>query len=417
MFVQSVKQFHQPILQFQQQRQIVGFIRSVLCLDPPQSADVPTVENRFHPWDSSPYPDLRTRAATIRAKAKCPVTNLDINYTCPISGIPTHHSREAWEQDTEYHQTKKYEILKKVNIYEHDLRSGRPFPEFEFPTNQRRDNLVNFANWDTFFYTRGFVSMDTEFQLAVVTKMLSFPLSIASIVHQYSPYFLKPKGPVSVEGLKSLAALRYSLYPQLRLSTYRDRPMRIFLLNARSESLLPAHVWKELTYLFPGVTFELHFVGPQSYFDREKQQYLVSDRPIIKRLDDTLCFVYHTHDFNVLHEAGDLFPYDPYLDMFIAYHPQMTEKNSVEMWSKSIKGLLESKCPVVVTGYHEENLNKNFDYIMENFKDDLDLIFDKTQNIYGSTKWELNDLNPQEVFQYNQRIFAIRGKRYHAVNT
>lgn len=127
--------------------------------------------------------------------------------------------------------------------------------------------------------------------------------------------------------------------------------------------------------------------------------------------------MYHTHDFNVLHEAGDLFPYDPYLDMFIAYHPQMTEKNSVEMWSKSIKGLLESKCPVVVTGYHEENLNKNFDYIMENFKDDLDLIFDKTQNIYGSTKWELNDLNPQEVFQYNQRIFAIRGKRYHAVNT
>lgn len=397
-------------------RHFGNFIRSVLCLDPPDSPDVPTVENRFHPWDSSPCPDLRMRAATIRAKAKCPVTHKDINFTCPLSGIPTHHSLEAWEEDTQYHQSKKYEILKKVNIYEHDLRSGRPFPEFDFPTNQKRDNLVNLANWDTYFYTRGFLSMDTEFQLAVVTKMLSFPMTIASVVHQFSPYFLKPKGPLHVEGLKSLAALRYSLYPQYRLSTYRDRPMRLFLLNARSESLLPPHVWKELTYLFPGVTFELHFVGPQSYFDREKKQYLVSDRPIVKRIDDTLCFVYHTHDFNVMHEAGDFFPYDPYLDLFVAYHPQFTEPDVEEMWHKTIKGLLESKCPVFVTGFHEANLNKNFDYLVENFNDDMDIIFDREKNLFGSTKWELNDLNPQEVFQYNQRLFGIRGKRYHAVH-
>lgn len=398
-----------------QTRHIASFIRSVLCLDPPDSPDIPTVENRFHPWDSSPNPDLRMRAATIRAKAKCPVTHLDINYTCPLSGIPTHHSKEAWENDENYHKTKKYEILKKVNIYEHDLRSGRPFPEFEFPTNQKRDNLVNLANWDTFFYTRGFVSMDSEFQLAVVTKMLSFPMTIASIVHQFSPYFLKPKGPLHLEGLKSIAALRYSLYPQHRLSNYRDRPMRIFILNSRSESMLPYHVWKELTYLFPGVTFELHFVGPQSYFDKEKKQYLISDRPIVKRLDDTLCFIHHTKDFSVLHEAGDLFPYDPYLDMFVAYQPQFNAPDVNEMWLKTINGLLESKCPVIVTSYHKENLNSNYNLLIDNFAKETDILIDPSKNVYGSTKWELNDLDPQEVFQYNQQFFVFRGKRYHAV--
>ena len=397
-----------------QRRNFTGFIRSVLCLDPPQSDNYPTVENRFHPWDSSPCPDLRMRAATIRAKAKCPVTHLNIDYTCPISGIPTHHSKEAWENDKYYQDNKIYDILKKVNIYEHDLRSGRDFPEFEFPNFQKRDNLVNLANWDTFFYTRGFSSMDTEFQLAIVTKLLSFPMTLASILHQFSPYFLNPKGPLSIEGLKSLSALRYSLYPQHRLSNFRDRPMRIFLLNSNSESLLPPHVWKELTYMFPGVSFELHFIGPQSYFDREKKQYLVSNKPIIKRLDDTLCFVHHTQDFNVLHEAGDLFPYDPYLDMFVAYHPQFNNPNLTEMWDKTIKGLLDSKCPIFITGYNNENINSNEDYLKK-YEKDLDVIFDKSDNLYNSTKWELNDLNPHQVFQYNQKVLGIRGKRYHAI--
>lgn len=400
------------------QRRLLGsFVRSVLCLDPPPSPDVPTVENRFHPWDSSPAPDLRMRAATIRAKAKCPVTGLDINYTCPLSGIPTHHSREAWEQDEEYHRTKKYEILKKVNIYEHDLRSGRPFPEFDFPQAQKQDNLVNMATWDTYLYTRGFYSMDTEFQLAVVTKMLSFPVTLASLLHQFSPYGIAPKGPMTIEGLKSVAALRYSLYPESRLSGFKDKPIRFFILNARSESLLPPHVWKELNYMFPGVSFELHFVGPNSYFDRERKQYVTSETPIVKRLDDTMAFYYHTKDFNVFHEAGDFFPYDPYLDMFVAFHPQFNAPDAKEMWEKSIPGLLESKCAVYVTGYHDQNVDTNLAILNDKYTQDMDIVFEKANNIFGSTKWELNDLNPQEVFQYNQKLFGFRGKRYHAVHS
>ncbi len=230
-------------------RQLMGFVRNALGLDPPPSPDEPTEQNRFHPWDQSPAVDLRERAARIKTLAKCPVTHKPIQYTCPISGIPTHHSREAWEQDKEYHASKKYEILKKVNIYEHDLRSGRPFPEFDFPRDQGPDRTVNLTNWDLFLYTRSFYSMDTEFQLAAVTKMLSYPITIGSVLHQFSPYSLNPKGPITLEGLKSLAALRYTLYPlqnRAVTTTAKNKPMRIFILGARAEAQLPGHVWKQL---------------------------------------------------------------------------------------------------------------------------------------------------------------------------
>lgn len=396
-------------------RNIMNLIRNTLGMDPPPSPFEPSEENRFHPWDSSPSPDLRHRAATIRALAKCPVTGKEINFTCPYSGIPTHHSKEAWEQDTEYHTTKKYEILKKVNIYEHDLRSGREFPEFDFPAKQEFESQVNLSNWDLFFYTRQFYSMDTEFQLAAVTKMLSYPVTIGSILHQFSPYLLQPKGPVSLEGLKSLAALRYSLYPTQRSSTFKDRPLRLFIVGARAEGQLPGHVWKQLCYLFPELEFELHFIGPECYFDRERGSYLTSEKPIVKRVDEKLSMVYHTDYFHVFHQAQDFFPYDPYLDSFFMFHPGLSYPDVTDLWKQTLPGLLETKCPIFITGYHEKDSNGDIKWIMDNFEKDLDVLVNKTDNLFASTKWELNDLNPQETYRFNQFLFGIRGKRYHAV--
>jgi splicing suppressor protein 51 len=397
-------------------RGLLSVFRNALGMDPPPSADEPSVQNRFHPWDSSPSEDLRHRAAAIRAMAKCPVTGKEINYTCPLSGIPTHHSREAWEQDTEYHASKKYEILKKVNIYEHDLRSGRAFPEFDFPLTQEHESQINLDNWDLFFYTRQFYSMDTEFQLAAVTKMLSYPITIGALLHQYSPYMLNPKGPVTLEGLKSLAALRYSLFPFQRASTFKDRPLRLFIVGARAEGQLPGHVWRQLNLLFPDIEFELHFIGPESHYDHDKNTYLQSSRPVVKRVTPKLSMVYHTDYFHVLHEAQDFFPYDPYLDSFFLFHPGLAYPGVEGLWEKTIPGLLESKCPVFITSYHEQDLNNDWDWIMENFNKDLDVLINKTDNLFGSTKWELNDANPQETYRFNQHMFAVRGKRYHAIN-
>lgn len=401
-----------------QRRNLIGFVRNALGLDPPPSPDDPTPENRFHPWDQSPAGDLRERAARIRALAVCPVTGKEINYTCPLSGIPTHHSRAAWEQDKQYHETKKWAILKKVNIYEHDLRSGRPFPEFDFPQELEFDRTVNMTNWDLFFYTRQFYSMDTEFQLAAVTKMLSYPITIASVLHQFSPYYLNPKGPITLEGLKSLAALRYTLYPfeNKTAAATKDRPVRIFILGARAEGLLPGHVWKQLQFLFPETAFEIHFIGPECLVNKEKHQYVSSPTPIIRRVDEKLAFVYHTDYFHVYHEAQDFFPYDPYLDIFFCFHPGFGAPESTKLWlEKSMAGLLETKCAIFTTGFNKSDLLRDVNAVVDKYGSELDMLMEPTKNVYGSTKWELNDANPQEVYQFNMYIAGFRGKRYHAI--
>ena len=93
-------------------RNIVRFVRNALGLEPKQSLDGPQESNRFHPWEESPCPDLRKRVMRIKKLVRCPVTEKDIRYTCPLSGIQTNHSKEAWEIDKNYHQNKIYEKIK-----------------------------------------------------------------------------------------------------------------------------------------------------------------------------------------------------------------------------------------------------------------------------------------------------------------
>ncbi|KAG0660082.1 translational activator for mitochondrial COX1 [Monosporozyma unispora] len=427
-----------------QKRPLMGFVRNALGLEPPPSPNDPTPENRFHPWDQSPSEALRERAARIKALAHCPVTGKNIEYTCPISGIPTHHSREAWEKDKYYHDNKIYDILKKVNIYEHDLRSGRPFPEFEFPQEQGFDRMVNMTNWDLFFYTRGFYSMDTEFQLAAVTKMLSYPITIGALLSQFSPYALNPKGPITLEGLKSLAALRYTLYSSQRSggnsntssmattsmtnqsesstgSLLKNRPMRIFILGARAESQLPGHVWKQLQYLFPGQKLDIIFIGPECYFDRNKQEYIrsaIGAPPIVNKIDETLRLLYYTDFFHRFHESQDFFPYDPYFDCFFTFHPGYASPENTEHWmNETIPALLDTKCPVFTTGFDQSDLMNDMNLLEQKYASEMDILMDPIKNIFGSTKWELNDLNPHEVYRFNMYIAGYRGKRYHTVET
>lgn len=422
-----------------QKRPLMGFVRNALGLEPPLSPNDPTPENRFHPWDQSPSEALRERAARIKALAHCPVTGKNIQYTCPISGIPTHHSKEAWEKDKYYHDNKIYDLLKKVNIYEHDLRSGRPFPEFEFPQEQGFDRMINMTNWDLFFYTRSFYSMDTEFQLAAVTKMLSYPITIGSLLSQFSPYTLNPKGPITLDGLKSLAALRYTLYSSQANSDnsktsnmtnqsesssgslLKNRPMRIFILGARAESQLPGHVWKQLQYLFPGQKLDIIFIGPECFFDRNKQEYIrspVGAPPIVNKIDETLRLLYYTDFFHKFHDSQDFFPYDPYYDCFFTFHPGYASPENTAHWmNETIPALLDTKCPIFSTGFDQNDLMSDMKLLEEKFHSEMDILMDPIKNVFGSTKWELNDLNPHEVYRLNMYIAGFRGKKYHTIET
>ena len=112
--------------------------------------------------------------------------------------------------------------LREVNEDEHDLRSGRRMYEFELPGvysarlsdvefdvfppegPQAYEEAISFANWDLFWYTRGFSSMDTERSRRHASKLLTYPLTIGSVLHQNSGLTLNNHR-VTPEGSRSLA--------------------------------------------------------------------------------------------------------------------------------------------------------------------------------------------------------------------
>lgn len=184
--------------------------------------------NLFHPFSSSPTPEIRRRAALMKQNAYCPhpdhhqtrlVTNPEdpearkaargtqppahVDFECPDCGIPVYCSEEHWVDDYEAH-LEICDTLREINEDDHDLRSGRFFPEFEYPGDQIEEALVNLTNWDTFLYSREFRAINDERSLRQATRLLTYPVTIASVLHELSPYSIKKDGRLTVEGLKSL---------------------------------------------------------------------------------------------------------------------------------------------------------------------------------------------------------------------
>ena len=248
--------------------------------------------NLFHPFSKSPSPDIRSRAAFIKQHAYCPhpshrqtrvalapddlesrkpaiggLPPAHVKFECPDCGIPVSCSEEHWADDYEAH-LEICDILREINTDDHDLRSGRFFTEFEYPGMQMDEQLVNMTNWDTFLYTREFRAINDKRSLRQATKLLTYPVTIGSVLNELSPYNIRKGGRLTTEGLKSFSALRYTLHPPrsgagkdvagIRLS---PPPVRIFCLGARAESSLPREVWVQLAYMFPRVTFHLILIG------------------------------------------------------------------------------------------------------------------------------------------------------------
>ncbi|KAI0256729.1 zinc-finger of mitochondrial splicing suppressor 51-domain-containing protein [Lactifluus subvellereus] len=245
----------------------------------PESQPTLSQDNLFHPFSRSPFPAIVARGEAIKSLASCPVCAShhhhihdhakaqprEVAFECPDCGWPTHCSEEHWRADQDH--AKYCSRLREVNEDEHDLRSGRRLREFELPGPQDTEAAISFSNWDVFWYTRNFPSMDTERSQRHASKLLTYPITIGSVLHQYSALTLGNQR-LTPEGSRSLAALRSTLHgatgtPETEEASIDKPQMRIFILGARAESSLPPHVWEQLTLLFPAALFHLYFIGPQ----------------------------------------------------------------------------------------------------------------------------------------------------------
>lgn len=198
--------------------------------------------NLFHSFSNSPSPAIRQRAAFIKQNAFCPhpshqQTRAPVSphdpearktsdetsqppahshFECPDCGVPVYCSEGHWMDDFEAH-LEVCETMRQINEDDHDLHSGRFFPEFSYPGVQDDNFVINMTNWDTYMYTREFDAINSDRSMRQVTRMLTYPQTIASVLHELSPYSVRGNNRLTAEGLKSLSGMSNPLMSSSRL--------------------------------------------------------------------------------------------------------------------------------------------------------------------------------------------------------
>lgn len=183
-------------------------------------------DDLFHSFTDSPVPEFRRRAAFMRQHACCPhpdhqptkmstlpeaeqpatgdMPPAKVDFECPDCGVPVYCSKEHWMDHYEEH-LKVCDTLRQINEDDHDLRSGRVFHEANLPDLQLDDAAVNMTNWDTFMYSREFNAVDSDRSMRQITRLLTYPITVGSVLHELSPYNLQGGGRLTTEGLKSFS--------------------------------------------------------------------------------------------------------------------------------------------------------------------------------------------------------------------
>ncbi|KAJ1910526.1 translational activator for mitochondrial COX1 [Tieghemiomyces parasiticus] len=365
--------------------------------------------------DEATTTGLAADAEALHPEADHPDTAVDVlqlnklqsqppTFECPDCGFPTHCSEEHYLQDRENH-AKVCNWLRDMNMDEHDLRSGRPVTEFNFPKQQPKDNLVNFGSWEALLYTRGFPGLTGTRAVHHITKLLTYPLTVASILHPLSPYNLK--NDLTVEGLRSLTALRTTLGEHSVMSTRKDvifDPIRVFIVGARAEAMLPPHVYLQLAYMFPHSPFHIYFIGPEATPPpgHGGQSHLGVSLQMMMRWERNLF-----HEF--YHEVT---PFDPYRDVFFLFSPGLAYPLARPLWRPSLEVMIQTQCPIFITAYSDADRDSDVAAIEADYKDTFDWLMKPTDNHFKSLKADVNLLDLTEVSQANRWLYGIRGKKY-----
>ncbi|KAI5302975.1 hypothetical protein KEM56_000159, partial [Ascosphaera pollenicola] len=374
--------------------------------------------NLFHSFSNSPSPLIRKRAEYIKQTALCShpehqhhlssTSPAHVNFECPDCGIPVYCTEDHWADDFENH-IKICETLRQINEDDHDLVSGRFFPEFTYPGPQEEEIVVNMTNWDTFMYTREFSAINNDRSMRQLTRLLTYPMTLASVMHELSPYNIR-SGRLTAEGLKSLSALRYTLHPPragedsdisgLRL---KSPPVRIFVLGAGVESSLPREVWLQLSHLFPRALINIIFIGPESMTNRDDEFPLPERTPsnpfggiVEDRLGGQMKMTTYVDYFHTMYNANYFQPFDPYFDCFMLYHPRLGHPATSHEWAETLPQLLETKVPIICTGYNDQDMKRDMSWVMDRCGGEVDLLLKPGENIFRSLRWELNDAAPHD---------------------
>ncbi|KAJ2161285.1 translational activator for mitochondrial COX1 [Coemansia sp. RSA 552] len=405
-------------------------LKSLFMPAPPENMDhgaagrrqrvVVRADDLFHPLSQSPITEMREKGALVQEHGCCStcvsetaeqgsVATRAPAFECPNCGYPTHCSEEHWAQD-EAHRSGECAQLREANEDEHDLRSGRTLREFEFPSAQLAEVVVNLSSWDTFLYTRSFTNITSHRAMRHVSKVLTYPVTIGATLHQYSPFTLA-RG-LTPEGLKSLTALRttvkeHDLARSDKELAMQQMPLRVFVLGARAEAMLPPHLYLQLAYLLPNSPIHIYFVGPECIptAGETRSTIVVSTRLVLK---------YHKSYF---HDAiWNFAPFDPFTDVFFLFSPGIGHPRARPGWQPTIEKLLETKCAVFATGFRDDDMRNDIAALKDDFSDKIDWLLEPRPNPFASLKRDFGIRNLREWAISNWGIYGFRGKLYEIQN-
>ena len=210
----------------------------------------------------------------------------------------------------------------------------------------------------------------------------------------------------------------------MELSESKPTPpmVRIFILGARAESSLPREVWAQLVHMFPGASIHLLFIGPDSMVGRESELPLPERTPenpfgmiVDERVAPQMKISTIVDHFHNIHKTEYFAPFDPYFDAFMLFHPGLGNPLSSQEWEPTVAQLLETKVPIICTGFSEQDMMQDVKWLAKTSKGEYDMLLEPGENVFRSLKWDINDLDPADVSCANWGVWAFRGKRYDTI--
>ena len=107
------------------------------------------------------------------------------------------------------------------------------------------------------------------------------------------------------------------------------------------------------------------------------------------RISDKLKITTYVEYFHTLHEANLFYPYDPYFDCFMLYHPGLGHPASSHEWADTLPRLLETKVPIICTGYTEWDMQRAWMWVMERCAGEVELLMEPGENRFQDIETEV----------------------------
>lgn len=130
------------------------------------------------------------------------------------------------------------------------------------------------------------------------------------------------------------------------------------------------------------------------------------------RISPMLKVTTYVEYYHTLHEARLFHPFDAYFDCFVLFHPGLGHPASSHEWEPTLPQLLETKCPIICTGYTDWDMRRDWKWVEKTMGGEVDLLMEPGENIFRSLRWDLNDYDPGDISCGNWGVWAFRGKRY-----